>query len=52
MSAAAGRQELESFAETELEVIGMVAQMKSLGPVVAKVSVTTDGRRGPVQGAV
>jgi hypothetical protein len=34
---------LESFANTELKVVAMVAQMKSLGPLVAKVAVTAEG---------
>ncbi len=33
---------LESFANNELKVIAMVAQMKSLGPIVAKVVVTAE----------
>jgi len=34
---------LESFANNELKVVAMVAQMKSLGPIVAKVAVTAEG---------
>ncbi len=34
---------LESFANNELKVVAMVAQMKSLGPIVAKVAVTSEG---------
>lgn len=33
---------LESFANTELKVVAMVAQMKSLGPIVAKVAVAAE----------
>ena len=35
---------LESFAQGELKVVGMVAQMKSLGSIVAKLTVAADGR--------
>jgi len=34
---------LESFANSEMKVIAMVAQMKSLGPLVAKVAITSEG---------
>ncbi|CAN5911642.1 hypothetical protein BH11MYX3_BH11MYX3_23880 [soil metagenome] len=34
---------LESFANSELKVVTMVAQMKSLGPIVAKVVVSAEG---------
>lgn len=37
-------KQLESFAQGELKVVGMVAQMKSLGAIVAKLTVAADGR--------
>ncbi|MDB4960336.1 MAG: hypothetical protein JWP01_335 [Myxococcales bacterium] len=43
MSKPSDAKALESFAETELKMLGMVAQMKSLGPVVAKVTVDVEG---------
>lgn len=43
MSSADDAKALESFANTELKVVAMVAQMKSLGPVVAKVAVAAEG---------
>ena len=43
MSSAEDAKALESFANTELKVVAMVAQMKSLGPLVAKVAVTAEG---------
>jgi hypothetical protein len=43
MTSAADAKSLESFAETELKMLGMVAQMKSLGAVVAKVTVDVEG---------
>jgi len=43
MASAADAKALESFANNELKVVAMVAQMKSLGPTVAKISVQAEG---------
>ena len=43
MATAPDAKQLESFANKELKVITMVAQMKSLGTIVAKVSVAAEG---------
>lgn len=43
MSSGTLAKELESFAKTELAVVAMAAQLKSLGPIVAKIRVASDG---------
>lgn len=43
MNTAQDANGLKSFAETELKLIGMVAQMKSLGAMVSKITVDLDG---------
>lgn len=43
MSSADEAKRLESFVTSELQVLTMVAQLKSLGPVVSKVAVATEG---------
>ena len=43
MATADDAKSLETFANNELKVVAMVAQMKSLGPIVAKVAVQAEG---------
>lgn len=42
MASPADAKSLESFATNELKVVGMFAQMKSLGPVVSKLAVVSE----------